>query len=186
MDGWDEDGRQEEKKGGEIGNEARVWRKEWSVGVRRPEEVKEGRVSNLRGEMNGKWSCRETGEENVMRRWLGGGKKDRRQMQRNARGSANEPYAWSTVLTPLSLPFFFFFHTDSIFLHIFSHTFFPSFSFHTGTCVQKNTLKLIHLQHKKAQTNTHIHAQNAHSHGWVNELKRVLITAAAASPFISL
>lgn len=152
-----------------MGNEARVWRKEWSVGVRRPEEVKEGRVSNLRGEMNGKWSCRETGEENVMRRWLGGGKKDRRQMQRNARGSANEPYAWSTVLTPLSLPFFFFF-TQTPFSFTYSHTpFFPLFLSIQALVYKKIPLNSsIYNTKKHRQTHTSMHKTGTHTGEWMS------------------
>lgn len=127
-----------------------------------------GGVSNLRGEMNGKWSCRETGEENVMRRWLGGGKKtgDR------CRGMREEARMNHMREAPSSLPFlflFFFLHSDSIFLRIFSHTFFSSFSFHTGTCVQKIPLNSsIYNTKKHRQTHTFMHKTRTHTGEWMS------------------
>lgn len=178
--------RQDRREGGEKEREDGKWGHVSEGAERRARRWWRRWISNLRGEMNGKGSCGETGEENGTRRWLGGGKKTvgrcggMREKERVIMNHVSE-----RCIVP-SLPSLSFctaerFLLFSTFAHIFLTFSLPSLSRYTPTCTRKNTHKPI----RPPKIIQHTHAQK-HTHGWVTELKRVFIAAAAASPFISL
>lgn len=149
------------------------------------EEMEDGRSSNLRGEMNGKGSRRETGDKTQMRRWC---KKrcDTEEYERNGE-SDNEPYAQTlSALFSRSSPFGTKVGSSFLYSHMFS-TLFPLFFSHPmHPHLHKKYPEavrpvVIAQKHKSEHANVH---GSAHTEERMSQT--VLIAVAAASPFISL